>query len=112
MQIFYDHSFVVNLVCIDNVRNGILSMTCPPVNKLGTPFGPPTFGIMSQQTILGEMHSLSCNIYIYIYIYIYILYIYIYKVKHHQLLNSNLRSLAGTEPETHFKALRIITNHI
>ncbi len=27
--------------------------------------------------------------------------IYIYKEKHHQLLNSNLRSLAGTEPETH-----------
>ncbi len=68
MQIFYDHSFVMNLVCIDNVRNGILSMTCPPVNKLGTPFGPPTFGIMSHQTILGDMHSLSCNIYIYIYV--------------------------------------------
>ncbi len=38
---------------------------CPPVSKLGPPFGPPKFGIILQQTILGEMRSLSCKLYVY-----------------------------------------------
>ncbi len=47
----------------------------PPVKKLGS----PKFRIISQQTILGEMRSLSGKLYI--------------KKKYHQLLNSNLCSL-------------------
>ncbi len=36
-------------------------LTVPPVNKLA----PPKFGIILQQTILGEMRSLSCKLYVY-----------------------------------------------
>ncbi len=32
---------------------------CPPVNKFGPPFTPPKFRIISLQTNLGEMRSLS-----------------------------------------------------
>ncbi len=47
-------------------REGPGGGQCPPVNKLGPPLAPPKFGIISQQTIWGEMHSLFCKLYIYI----------------------------------------------
>ncbi len=74
----------------------------PGVNKLG----PPKFGIISQQTILGEMSSLSSKLYIYIYIYI----------KRKTSPAAKFKSaFAGWHRarDTHvFKALRIITNPI
>ncbi len=71
------------------------------------PLGPPKFGIILQQTILGEMSSLYCKLYIYC--------IYVCTKRKTSPAAKFKSVFAGwhrAKDEHIFKALRIITNHI
>ncbi len=99
--------------CLDSLmrrseeRSVFRAVSTSPPPPPPPPLAPPKFGIILQQTILGEMSSLYCKL------YLYCIYVCIKrKTSPAAQFKSAFAGWHRARDAHIFKALRIITNHI